>query len=131
LTSADERDVRVAQVYLRHRPAHEAGELRALARDIARMPETGAQIRALDTLGRLNVSDRVVVEELTRSFTTAKSVDLQRAIAEIFLRGDAKAMERSDLAGVLRRHRIASRSGEDLIDVLIRRLTATSTSSGS
>ena len=128
LTSADERDVRVAQVYLRHRPAHEAGELRALVRDIARMPETGAQIRALDTLGRLNVTDRVVVEELTRSFTAAKSVDLQRAIAEIFLRGDAKAMVRTDLAGVLRRHRIASRGGEDLIDVLIRRLLSPSTS---
>jgi hypothetical protein len=42
-----------------------------------------------------------------------------------------KAIGRAELAGELRRHRLVSRGGEDLIDVLIRRLLATSTSSAS
>jgi hypothetical protein len=131
LTSADERDVQVAQVYLRLRPAHDAGELRALARNIGRMPASGAQVRALDTLGRMHIADREIVDELTRSFTLATSLDVQRAIAEVFLRSDAKTVGQADLAGVLRRYRIVSAGGEDLIDVLIRRLNARSTSTGS
>jgi len=131
LSSADERDVQVAQVYLRHRPAHEASELREMARSIGRMPSTGAQVRALDTLGRLHIADREIVDELTRSFTASRSLDVQKAIAEVFLRADGNTVGRADLAGVLRRHRIASVGGDDLIDVLIRRLLATSTSSAS
>jgi hypothetical protein len=71
------------------------------------------------------------VDELTRSFTLATSLDVQRAIAEVFLRSDAKTVGQADLAGVLRRHRIVSVGGEDLIDVLIRRLNARSPSTGS
>jgi hypothetical protein len=125
LTSADDRDVQVAQVYLRHRPAHEAHELRVMARDIGRMPGTAAHVRALDTFGRLRIADREIVDELTRSFAAATSLDVQKAIAEVFLRADMEAIGRSELAGELRRHRLVSRGGEDLIDVLIRRLLAT------
>jgi len=126
LTSADDRDVQVAQVYLRHRPVSDAKELRAMARKIARMPGTAAQVRALDTLGRLHVTDREVVEELTRSFAAARSVDVQRAIAEIFLRAGPRAIARPGLAAVLREHRIKSHGGDDLVDVLLRRLQASS-----
>jgi len=129
LSSADERDVQVAQVYLRHRPEHEPYELRALAREIAGMTGIGGKVRALDTLGRLRIADREIVDELTRTFAAAKSLDVQKAIAEVFLRSDIETGERSDLAGKLRRHRLVSSGGEDLIDVLIRRLLATSTSS--
>jgi len=131
LTSPDEHDVQVAQVYFRHRPAHEAGELLAMVRDIGRMAGTGAQVRALDTFGRLHSVDRDVTRELARSFVAAKSVEVQRAIAEVFLRAGSKAIGNDDLENVLRHHRLASSGGEDLIDVLIRRLSATSTSSGS
>ena len=131
LSSGDERDVQVAQVYLRHRPAHEPHELRALARDIGRMTGSGGQVRALDTLGRLRIADREIVGELTRTFTAAKSLDVQKAIAEIFLRSDIETAGRSELARELRRHRLVTGGGEDLIDVLIRRLLATSTSSAS
>jgi len=126
LTSADDRDVQVAQVYLRHRPVSDAKELRAMARKIARMPGTAAQVRALDTLGRLHVTDREVVEELTRSFAAATSVAVQRAIAEIFLRSGPKAIARPDLASVLREHRLESPNGDDLVEVLIRRLQSPS-----
>jgi len=127
LSSADERDVQVAQVYLRHRPAHEAQELRVMARDIGRMPGTAAHVRALDTFGRLRISDREILDELTRSFAAATSLDVQKAIAEVFLRADMKAIGRAELAGELRRYRLVSRGGEDLIDVLIRRLLAAPT----
>jgi len=124
LWSADERDVQVAQAYLRHRPVSDTRELRLMAAEIARMPGARAQVRALDTLGRLHIIDREIVEGLTRSFAAATSLDVQRAIAEIFLRSGAQAMVRSDLASVLREHRIKSHDGEDLVDVLIRRLEA-------
>jgi hypothetical protein len=126
LASADDRDVQVAQAYLRHRPVSDARELRRIANEIARMPEARAQIRALDTLGRLHI-DRQIVDELTRSFAAAKSINLQRAIAEIFLRADLKAIAHADLLGVLRRHRIKSRDGVDLIDAVIGRLQAAMT----
>jgi len=126
LASADDRDVQVAQVFLRHRPVSDAREQRAMARQIALMPGTAAQVRALDTLGRLHVTDREVVEELTRSFAAATSVAVQRAIAEIFLRSGARALAQPDLASVLREHRIKSPNGDDLVEVLIRRLQAPS-----
>jgi hypothetical protein len=126
LPSADERDVQVAQVYLRHRPVSDAKELRAMARKIARMPGTAAQVRALDALGRLHVTDREVVEELTRSYAATTSVAVQRAIAEIFLRSGPKTIARPDLASVLREHRLESPNGDDLVEVLIRRLQSPS-----
>ena len=126
LASADDRDVQVAQAYLRHRPVSDARHLRAMAKGIERMPEARAQVRALDALGRLHVIDREIVEGLVRSFVAATSVELQRAIAEVFLRSDPRAIAPADLVGVLRQHRIMSPSGEDLVEVLIRRLQAPS-----
>jgi hypothetical protein len=124
LASPDDRDVQIAQVYLRNRPLADPGELRALALGVAQM--TGpAQVRALDTLGRLHISDRTILDELARSFAVAKSVNVQRAIAEVFIRSDPKAIARPELAATLREHRLrAPGGGEDLIDVLLRRLQA-------
>ena len=122
LASADDREVQVAQAYLRHRPISDAAELRALARRISLMAGTSAQVRALDALGRHAIVDREIVEGLTRSFTGATSLAVQRAIAEIFLRSDPRAFARVDLADVLVRTRIRSDSGDDLIDAVVRRL---------
>lgn len=120
LASRDEREVQIAQAYLRHRPIAEGEELRAVAFGVARMDGSGAQVRALETLARQRVADREVLEELTRLFTRATSLGVQRAIAEIFIRADYRGG--SDLAGVLRKHRLRSPDGSDLIDLLIGRL---------
>jgi hypothetical protein len=124
LASPDERDVQAAQVYLRHRPLADRRELREIARDVTRMAGSGAQVRALDALGRLHIADREILDELSRAFAEAKSVNVQRAIAEVFLRSDPKAIARPQLVGILRNHRLKSPDGRsDLIDVLIGRLS--------
>ena len=124
LASPDERDVQIAQSYLRLRPVSDAKELRVLARDVTRMPGSSAQVRALDALARLNISDRQILADLTRSFAEARSASVQRAIAEIFIRSDPKALPRPDLAAALRDHRLRAPGGggSDLIDVLLARL---------
>jgi aminopeptidase N len=123
LASADDKDVQIAQVYLRNRPLSDMKELRELAKGVARMAGSGAQIRALDTLARLHISDREILEELARSFAQARSVGVQRAIAEVFIRSDPKAIAKPQLVGVLRQHRLRAPDGrQDLIDVLINRL---------
>jgi hypothetical protein len=121
LGSPDDGEVQVAQAYLRQRPLSE-GELRTVASGIARMPESRAQVRALDTLARHNISDGEILDELARSFASARSLGVQRAIAEVFIRSDPKAIARPQLASLLRQHRLKSPDGRDLIDVLISRL---------
>ena len=112
----------VAQGYLRHRPVSDATELREIAQGIVRMKGVAAQVRALETLARLHVTDREVLDELARLFRQSTSLQVQRAIAEVFIRaGDAGAANPS-LAATFRQHRIKSPSGDDLIDILIRRL---------
>ena len=126
LAGADEKEVQVAQAYLRHRPISEKSELRTVARDIARMPGSEpARVRALDTLARLHISDREIIDDLSRTFAEATSLNIQRAIAEVFIRSDPKALPRRDLAAILRDHRLKTPGGgHDLIDVLIARLQA-------
>jgi hypothetical protein len=125
LASRDAADVQMAQLYLRHRPLADATALRAAARDVARMPASSAKVRALDTLGRQRISDREILEEMARSFAASRSVDEQRAIAEVFLRSDPRAFSRRQVADTLRDHRLRAPDGrEDLIDVAIRRLEA-------
>jgi len=122
LTSSSDDDVQIAQIYLRHRPLADAGELRLVATGITRMNGSDAQVRALNTLARHRVSDRESLEELTRLFPLAKSVSVQRAIAGILIRSDYEWMARPELARALRQTRLKSPDGEDMIDVLIRRL---------
>ena len=125
LASPDDRDVQIAQAYLRYRPVENAAELKGIAREVARMGAGGAQIRALDTLARLNITDREILEELAQAFASAKSLSLQRSIAEVFIRTDPKAIPRLELASVLRQHRLRSPDHrEDIIDVLIKRLSS-------
>jgi len=122
LSGSDDQDVAAIQAYLRNRPPERA-ELRAIALSIARRAGNGASVRALEMLARMHVADREILEELTRSFASARSVGIQRAIAEVFLRSDPKVIPVPELAAALRNHRLrAPASGEDLIDVLLRRL---------
>ena len=122
LASPREADVQVAQAYLRHRPVQDAAELRALAADVGRMKSIPAQVRALDALGRHHVEDRDVIEQLAGLFRRTRSLEVQRAIAEIFLRTGPEALSRQ-VAVTLRDSRLRARGAEpDLIDQLLRRL---------
>jgi hypothetical protein len=122
LTSPNDEEVQIAQIYLHHRPIDDATELRGVATGIARMNGSDAQARALDTLAPYHLSDRESLEALTRLFPLAKSVNVQRAIAGILIRSDFKTIATPELVQTLRQSRLKSRDGADLIDVLIRRL---------
>ena len=124
LTARDDADIEIARVYLRYHPIADVNELRDIAARIGGMTESEAQVRVLDTLAHYYVSDRESLDELTRLFPRAKSVSVQRAIAGVFIRSDYRALPRQELARILRLHRLKSPDGEDLIDVLIRRLQA-------
>jgi hypothetical protein len=126
LNAADDDDVGIAQVYLHHRPIVDAAELRTVTSGIARMPQRAAQVRALDTLAALRVSDPDSLAALATLFPQAKSLEVQRAIAGILIRADHATLARGDLAKTLRRYRLRSPDGQDMIDVLIRRLEAAS-----
>ena len=125
LASADDRDVQAAQAYLRHRPVQEQHELRGVARDIVRMAGP-AQVRALDTLARMHITDREILEDLSRAFAATPSASVQRAIAEVFMRSDPRALPRGSLIATVREHRIKGAGGGDLIDALLTRLQSTS-----
>ena len=125
LASDNEHDVQPAQAYLRYRPLDDA-DLRAVAKRIARMPSSPGQVRALESLALLNITDREVLADLAQAFAAAKSVDVQRAIAEVFIRSDAP-LPRTELASLVREHRIrAPDSRGDLVDVLLRQLSSAS-----
>ncbi|HEY1458812.1 MAG TPA: hypothetical protein VGH59_02010 [Casimicrobiaceae bacterium] len=123
LTGGVVSEVDLAQVYLSHRPIGDVHELRSIAAGIATMTDADAQVRALETLARYYLSDRESLSELARLFPRAVSVSVQRAIAGVFIRSDARAVADLDLGRIVRRYRLKSPDGgEDLIDVLLRRL---------
>ena len=120
LASRDERAVQIAQAYLRHRPIADGSELRAVALRVARMDAAAAQARALETLARQHIDDAEVLAQLAQLFTRTRSLAVQRAIAEIFLRSGQRG--EPGLAERLRQHRVRSPEGADVIDALIGRL---------
>lgn len=122
LVSPLDGDVQIAQVYLRHHPIDDVAELRGVASGIARMSDSVAQVRALDTLAHHRLDDRETLEALTRMYTVAKSVGVQRAIAGILIRADYRQIASPELVRALQESRLKSTGGQDLIDVLIRRL---------
>ena len=123
LASADAGEVQLAQAYLRHRPITDAGELRAMAREIASMPAGAAQVRALDALGRMHPADGETLDTLAALFARTRSLAVQRAVAEVFLRSDPAAIPAARVANLLRTRRLRSPDGQDLIDVLVRQLS--------
>jgi hypothetical protein len=122
LVGGNEEDVRIAQVYLHHRPIADAGELRAVANGIATMPGADAQVRALDALAAHRLADPESLKALAHLFPQTRSLQVQRAIAGILIRADFQALAHLDVVKTLVRHRLKSPDGKDLIDVLIRRL---------
>jgi hypothetical protein len=88
------------------------------------MPASPAQVRALETLAQQRISDAESLRTIAALFPLAKSVDVQRAIAGILIRADHRVLGQEDLARSLKRYRIKSPDGEDVIDALIRVLQA-------
>jgi hypothetical protein len=125
LASADEGEVQVAQAYLRHHPVTGNDEVRALVLRIVRMPASAAQVRALETLARLHVADREALDALTKLFSETSSPAVQRAIAEVFLRGGAAEVASPERIAQLRAHRLPVRGGPDLVQVLLDRMQGT------
>jgi hypothetical protein len=123
LASGDEESATVAHAYLAHRPMADPSELRVVTADVARMSgRSDAQVKALHALAGHELADRESLDALAESFRVTKSLDVQRAIAGVLVRADFHAIAPADLAQALRKQRMKSPDGRDLIDVLIRRL---------
>ncbi len=122
LIGGNHDDVRIALVYLHHRPIADANELRAVTSGIVRMHESDAQVRALESLAGHRLDDAESLTALAHLFPKTRSLQVQRAIAGILIRADFRALARIDVVQTLVRHRLKSPDGRDLIDVLIRRL---------
>lgn len=119
LTSVDAEDIALARAYLRHKQLGE-GELRTVAAGIARMPGADAQVRALESLAQQRLSDPATLQEIVRLFPQARSVQVQRAIANVLIRSDYRVLGRTELARSLQQYRLKSPDGSDVIDALIR-----------
>jgi hypothetical protein len=125
LASPDEADQRMAEIYFKHWPIQADADLREAAAGIAAMTAApDAQAHALDTLSRMRIADAGVLSELVRLFEAASSLKVQRAIAGILIRADYTTIATPQTASMLRERRIRSQDGEDLIDILIRRVHA-------
>ena len=122
LLSASDSEVQIARTYLRHRPLADATELRGVVQTIAGMPTPAAQVRALEALGRHQVSDRGSLDMLIRLFSQTSSWPVQAAIAGILIRADLRPIAGPQLVNTLQRDRRASPPGDDMLDALIRRL---------
>jgi hypothetical protein len=122
LVSASDADVIVAQTYLRHRPITTVSELRVVTSGIAQMRGSDSQARALHALAGHPVSDPESLEVLAQLFPRAETWSVQSAIAGVLIRADYRSIARPEIVQSLREHRRKSPTGQDVIDVLIRRL---------
>ena len=120
-TSSNAADVKLAQIYLRHRPIADSGELHSLTVDITRMRGSEAQVLALEALSLHHLTDPDSLEALANLFAATDSAGVQGAVAGVLIRSDYTAIDSPQLAQLLRQHRLRV-AGSDLIDVLIRHL---------
>ncbi len=81
---------------------------RALAAEVTRKPPSEAKLRAQGSLDRLHNADRGILDELGPAYAQAKTVKVQRANAEDFIRSDPDALRGAGLAAVLRGSRLKS-----------------------
>jgi len=122
LTSQVDAEVKISEVYLGQRPITDVDEIRVVASGITRMTGSGAQVRALDTLARHRLSDRQSLDDLALLFPVTESIDVQRAIAAVLIRSDYQMLSKPEIVRVMSQTRLKSPGGDDIIDILIRRL---------
>lgn len=111
----------IAGAYFRYHPLTEANEIRALTFMITGLTHKDTQVRALNILARHRVVDRESLQELLRFFPHAKSIEVQRALAEVFIRADLSVIDKPEFTRILSRYRLKSNDGEDMIDFLARK----------
>lgn len=122
LVSPADADVRIAQVYLHHRPIADVNELRAAATAIARMSGSEAQVRALDVLAQHYLSDGESLDTLTQLFSRTRSWPVQNAIAGVLIRADPRSIAVPQLLRRLHEDRLKPVDSDSMVDALIRRL---------
>lgn len=83
---------------------------------------TEAQRRALETLGRHCLSDRTILDELTKLFVRTPSPEVQAAVAGILIRADRRSLDLPTLLELVRRHRPDGPERPPIIDALVQRL---------
>ena len=126
LGSPSAEEMRMAEVYFRHRPISDPQELQQAAASIAAIAASDMQARAIDILAHSHLSDVESVAVIMRLFPSARSIDVQKAIAGLIIRSDYHAIATPDTVRMLQQSRLKSSSGEDIIDIVIRRLAAAS-----
>jgi hypothetical protein len=120
LASADERDVRIAQAFLRHRPITDAAELRTV-RGIGAHEASAAQVRAHRDARAPARLRRASARTPRRALFERAVSEVQRAVAEVFLRSDLAAIDARALAARLQRDRVRE---DAFVDTVITRLDA-------
>lgn len=122
LVSPVDADVRIAQIYLHHRPIVDAGELRTTTAAVARMNPSEAQVRALDVLAQHYLSDGESIETLTQLFSRTRSPPVQDAIAGVLIRADLGSIAGPPLLRRLHDDRLKPSAGGTMVDALVHRL---------
>lgn len=122
LVSPADADVRMAQIYLHHRPIADVNELRAATAAIARMSGSEAQVRALDVLAQHYLSDGESLDMLAQLFSTTRSWPVQNAIAGVLIRADPRSIPGPELLRRLHEDRLKSSVDDNMVDALMRRL---------
>jgi hypothetical protein len=125
VASDREGDVRAAQAYLRHRPIEDAEQLRALVSAVVAMRTGPAQVRALETVARHHLADPEALDALAGLYMRTRMPEVQRAIAEIYLRAARAAYAAPRVLALFRAHRLRPAAGDaDLIEQLLRQLAS-------
>jgi len=114
--------LRLARAYLRQRPITEAAELHRTIDAVARMAPPEAQVLALETLARQEITEVEVIERLARLYARTPSWAVQAAIAGALVRIDAGLLAAVPLARTVRAHRLPAPGSDNRIDALLLRL---------
>lgn len=125
LTSGLPGDADVAEMYVQHR-AFSRAELGTAITRIGNIPDASAQARAFDILARQPVTDPDHLGALLDLYPRVHGAVAQRAIAGILVRNDYRTFAAPQAVELLRTHRLPTRQGSDMVDILIRRLEGAS-----
>ncbi|MEO5701633.1 MAG: hypothetical protein ABIS17_11535 [Casimicrobiaceae bacterium] len=125
LASGQPGEADAAAMYLQQR-AFTADELRQAVARIGALRDPAAQARAFDVLARHPVRDPAILAALVELYPQVNGASAQRAIAGILVRNDYRTLDVPQVVELLRAHRLPSREGSDMVDILIRRLEGAS-----
>ncbi|MEP7209120.1 MAG: hypothetical protein ABI920_19470 [Casimicrobiaceae bacterium] len=125
LVSGQPGDAAAAAMYLQQR-AFTTDELRVAVSRIGALRDPAAQARAFDVLARHPVRDPAILAALVDLYPLVNGAHAQRAIAGILVRNDYRTLDAPQVVELLRAHRLPSREGGDMVDILIRRLEGAS-----